>query len=310
VNKSVLAILLILLTGVSAAVSVDVPGLGAVEIPFTGGGSGGVEVDPSDSVLENRGTGQAEEPPSIGLNVKNDSTLRSEENNVPALDAPNRSHVVASDMSGSYETYYIGRCYGLGSDKDSQPDGTVSKGERVFANSFAENTSSGARWVDPDASSRTIERGGLSCDLTGDDWGVVRSGRLLEEGGTISGLNLEDSGGRETVIRPYPSGSTLCIGQNCDKTRGSATSRDTDDTSVDSMGDSMDGTLRTDKLHNVDSLCIGENCGGSDVSADSESISFENKEMSGALLRAPDIAPRGARMCIGEDCEPAQVSVS
>ena len=70
--------------------------------------------------------------------------------------------------------YEPGQCYGI----DREQGENLDKTQRIFANSFLDGsediTGDGeddGNWVDPDDTSLSAIQGGLSCDLTGDDWG-------------------------------------------------------------------------------------------------------------------------------------------
>ncbi len=218
--------------------------------------------------------------------------------------SPNLSYVI--DNYG--ESHRVSRCHGQSRTQGNDLDKT----QRIYANSYAKNSSGGGEWVDPDATVRTINRGGITCDLTGRDWGIaydtlVASELLPEAGGRMP----EDKGltfvGKGKLIPPRNGGTggapyaDLCIGGGCDITEGSPTDRD-DDTFVDEEGDNMSGTLVTPRLQMQDDLCIGSRC-GVEEHIESNGLGADNTEGNQLDLVVPNITVGGGSLCVGPTSE-------
>ncbi len=59
--------------------------------------------------------------------------------------------------------YEPGSCYPTSSG--------ISKSNAVYANSYAENSGGDGNWANPDNTVNSVKRGGISCDITDNDWG-------------------------------------------------------------------------------------------------------------------------------------------
>jgi hypothetical protein len=228
--------------------------------------------------------------------------------------SPDLSYVI-DNFGRSYAT---GECYGEVRDQGND----LNKKQRIYANSYANDSSGGGEWVDPDATVRTINRGGITCDLTGRDWGIaydtlVASELLPEAGGRMP----EDKGltfvGKGKLIPPETGGSgggpigpggtggvpsgDLCIGGGCEITEGSPTDRD-DDTFVDEEGDNMSGTLVTPKLQPQDDLCVGSRC-KVDPHKESDGLGVGNTKGDQLDLVVPNITTGSGDLCVGSTSE-------
>lgn len=97
----------------------------------------------------------------------------------------NLGYGIANDGTG----YPSGGCYGV----SRQQSTDISKTQRVYANSYVReahvkdsgqsNCREDGQWVNPDETALTVQKGGLSCDLTGQDWGIA------VDSGASTGLN-------------------------------------------------------------------------------------------------------------------------
>jgi hypothetical protein len=258
-------------------------------------------VNTSDGSEHGSGIGQSKET-DLDLGPLENSRIDPEDDEWGI--SPNLSYVI--DNFGRSKA--MGQCHG--EDRDQGND--LNKTQRTYANSYASDSSRGGEWVDPDTTVRAVSRGGITCDLTGKDWGIaydtlVTSELLPEAGGKMP----EDKGltfnGRGKLIPPMDGGTggtpytDLCIGEGCDVTEGLPTDRD-DDTFVDEEGDNMSGTLVTPKLQLRDDLCIGSRC-EVEEHIESDGLGADNTEGDQLDLVVPSITASSGDLCVGSTSE-------